>query len=220
MFDNKYENWDRNNIADDDTFWAAVELVDWKSGTSNTEAHMRLVAAGYDMMALENAADLKVNPLYKHCYNAKAFQGLGDDGYGDAINECVGRGREFYEAILADPEHFASIDGNYRESFAYVWHVPSPRTWEEAAQTVAHYRKEEEESKAGIDTDVDLLLIEIEDAIEARDKAEMDRLSGYSGSAEKDCKTYYRVAKMNFHESCYGIPNLLSDYCKMRDYLA
>jgi hypothetical protein len=115
--------------------WGIIEAMKWSK-----EADYSFLAKRFfhglgipKMNELRHFVNDRVNDLYEAAdkwekNNGRQLQIGSDDGYSDLRYHVVGLGKEEFEKALNDPEELEKryLAHDYKESFAYVFHVPEP----------------------------------------------------------------------------------------------
>jgi hypothetical protein len=133
--DKKCDELVAESAKQDREYWRIVDFIGWRKDGEDkgikcseyTDSKKRKLMDAFGQVEMSHFSDWvweKHQALYKPvdaAVEAQSEHYYGDDSFGDLLNEIVGRGKAFYEAVLADPSKAVGMD--YRESFSYV--IPS-----------------------------------------------------------------------------------------------
>ena len=109
--------------------WGLIEDANWTS-----DGDYRRIGKKYANLSkghfiqLEEFHRQKLNKLYKFFYDAwlgnDGGEGIdaSDDGFGDILNECIGRGKKFYKKVDKEKLQKMARKFDYTESFSYCFH--------------------------------------------------------------------------------------------------
>jgi hypothetical protein len=120
-----------SNTATDDNFWQMVADMGWVENACDYEAidrkaTERLIAEYGVQQAAEIGGQLvracmqKEHDLRQVIARHPLYRSMYGDSLDDFVAHIVGKGRGYYEQVMADPTVAKDLD--YKESFAYCFH--------------------------------------------------------------------------------------------------
>lgn len=109
--------------------WEIVDEIGWSTedGMTDYDVARAMLLDKYSkgrMKDFEEWFSRRRRDLYDAC--DEVAEGFSDDSYGDALAECIGRGKRFYESIMKNPKKINEL--KFRESFAYC--IPTDEDYE------------------------------------------------------------------------------------------
>ena len=116
-------------LLTDKQLWGLIEDANWTS-----DGDYRRIGKQYAKLSkghftqLEEFHRQKLDKLYKFFYDAwlgnDGGEGIdaSDDGFGDILNECIGRGKKFYKKVDKEKLQKMATELDYTESFSYCFH--------------------------------------------------------------------------------------------------
>jgi hypothetical protein len=125
----------KHDIMRADDFWIVIDQLNWKR-IRGKRGPIKKATAWLDKnfdttqaVGLQNRYDFYRNWLGA-CLDAYIVatsdtDGTSDDGRMDLLDECIGRGRKFYESCILQPSILVEVarKGDYYENFHYIFHV-------------------------------------------------------------------------------------------------
>lgn len=119
----------RTGKCTEDAFWEVAEEIGWNRETDCGAVKSQLLDMWDDefICSFRGILGEKVSALYQLVEDYERSERVscecGDDGFGDLMNDCVGRGREEYERCVADPSIVVARGqaSDYTENYGYCF---------------------------------------------------------------------------------------------------
>ena len=112
----------KNNL--EDQYWKQIKELKWEEDHDykRIEQYLKDNLTVSQAVQLDNFVGEKVNQLYSKYekdWLGEPGIAVGDDSWGDLLNEVVGRGKEFYENIDVECLQDMADHDDYEENFSY-----------------------------------------------------------------------------------------------------
>lgn len=112
-----------------DKFWTVVATLNWKANP-NPRTHREYLESNFspeEVRAIHNhyhdLYDEIDAVLTKHLNNPAAANTISSDQFTDLCSEIIGRGQDYFNQVLANPEIARIMIANkdFKESFSYCF---------------------------------------------------------------------------------------------------
>jgi protein required for attachment to host cells len=112
----------KNNL--EDQYWKQIKELKWEEDHDykRIEQYLKDNLTVSQAVQLDDFVSEKVNQLYSKYekdWLGEPGIAVGDDSWGDLLNEVVGRGKEFYENIDVECLQDMADHDDYEENFSY-----------------------------------------------------------------------------------------------------
>jgi hypothetical protein len=234
---------EKHDSVDETIFWDLVESADWKSDYNYQRIKMSLIrqltpnAIDQFQSFYQKVKNKLARVVDKYCEENDKSAGLSDDSFSDLIAHIVGLGRTEYNQALSQPEKVVEKGrkGDFKESFSYaipykddLKYFPKSYYSEKAREclledSLAEAIRLPERKKEAMSVlhDIDLVngLNQVADG-----NVEYLRVEGSGENSEYSSveihELYLAWKKLSKILSLYyGVPNLILDYNKYKEFI-